>query len=270
MVSHGYAETFSASGRNEIFSGDHGLKPRHQENYRQNACFVTDSSPRRRLSQGTHLRRAGLPIRRNEREIGTQSTTARSLRNHHAMVNLTGRRLDFSAAPKRVCLLRLSAIGDTCHVVPLLHRLRRAWPDTQFTWVIGRREAPLMAQLPGVRFVVFDKRAQGVGGRGLLAALAAEKFDLLLHLQVALRASRLAWRIHAPVKLGFDWKRGRDAQWLFTTDRIAARILLKVPRENSGIPARYSSTFLGAILLFDAARRLGEFFFFISAMPRRP
>jgi heptosyltransferase I len=129
----------------------------------------------------------------------------------------------FAVAPKRVCLLRLSAIGDTCHVVPLLHRLRRAWPDAQFTWVIGRIEAPLMASLPGVRFIIVDKRAQGEERRALLATLQAERFDLLLHLQVALRASRLAWRMHAPVKLGFDRKRARDAQWLFTTHRIPAR-----------------------------------------------
>ena len=30
MVGHGYAESFSASGRIETFSGDHGLEPRHQ------------------------------------------------------------------------------------------------------------------------------------------------------------------------------------------------------------------------------------------------
>src|SRR5579863_223753 len=55
-----------------------------------------------------------------------------------------------------------------------------------------------------------------------------------------------------------------------TADRIAARSLLKVRRDDSGIPAKYSSTFLGAILLFDAARRLREFAFFISAVPQRP
>jgi hypothetical protein len=50
-----------------------------------------------------------------------------------------------------------------------------------------------------------------------------------------------------------------------TADRIAARILVNVLREGSGIPAKYSSTFLGTIVLFDAERRLREFDFFILA-----
>ena len=56
--------------------------------------------------------------------------------------------LPFAVPPKKVCLLRLSAIGDTCHVVPLLRTLQRAWPDAQFTWVIGKLEARLMRLLP--------------------------------------------------------------------------------------------------------------------------
>jgi heptosyltransferase I len=53
--------------------------------------------------------------------------------------------------------------------------------------------------------------------------LRGERFDLLLHLQVALRASLLARRIRADVKLGFDLSRARELQWLFTSQRIAPR-----------------------------------------------
>ena len=66
--------------------------------------------------------------------------------------------------PATVCLLRLSAIGDTCHVVPLLRTLQRAWPQTRFTWLIGRAEARLMVPLlPEVEFITVDKRA-GLAG----------------------------------------------------------------------------------------------------------
>ncbi|MFM7067596.1 MAG: glycosyltransferase family 9 protein [Gammaproteobacteria bacterium] len=124
--------------------------------------------------------------------------------------------------PREVCLLRVSAIGDTCHVVPLLRTLQAAWPEARFTWVIGKLEAKLMRPLlPEVDFITFDKRA---GLRGLLAArreLAARTFDLLLHLQVAFRASLLAQAVRAPVKLGFDHARAREGQAWFTTHRTA-------------------------------------------------
>src|SRR6267378_5107881 len=49
-------------------------------------------------------------------------------------------------------------------------------------------------------------------------------------------------------------------------DRIAAQILLKVPRAGSGTPARYSSPFFGAPLPFAAELRLPHFTFFMRAM----
>src|SRR5207253_1892983 len=51
-----------------------------------------------------------------------------------------------------------------------------------------------------------------------------------------------------------------------TADRIAARILFKALRAGSGTPARYSSTFFGAPLLFAAELRLPDLTFFMRAM----
>ena len=128
-----------------------------------------------------------------------------------------------TAPPESVCILRLSAIGDTCHVVPLLRTLQQAWPRTRFTWVIGRHEARLMGLLPGVEFITLDKRA-GLGGlRALRGALHGRRFDLLLHLQLSLRASLVSAAIPARTRLGFDRARARELQWLFTNARVPAR-----------------------------------------------
>jgi heptosyltransferase I len=125
--------------------------------------------------------------------------------------------------PESVCLLRLSAIGDTCHVVPLLRTLQRAWPDTRFTWIIGRAEARLMTVLPGVEFITVDKRAGLAGLKALRATLKGRQFDLLLHLQLSFRASVVAALVPARIKLGFDRARARELQWLVTNSRIAPR-----------------------------------------------
>src|SRR5437667_142118 len=42
--------------------------------------------------------------------------------------------LPFAEPPRSVCILRLSAIGDTCHVVPIVRTLQQAWPATQLSW----------------------------------------------------------------------------------------------------------------------------------------
>ena len=125
--------------------------------------------------------------------------------------------------PRSLCIVRLSAIGDTCHVVPIVRTLQRAWPQTRITWVIGRVEARLLGLLPGDEFITVDKRAGARALAGLRAALRGREFDVLLHMQLALRASLLSLAIRARRRIGFDRARARELQWLFTNERIAAR-----------------------------------------------
>jgi heptosyltransferase I len=126
------------------------------------------------------------------------------------------------STPQNICILRLSAIGDTCHVVPVLRTLQQAWPESHFTWVIGALESRLLGALPGVEFITVDKRASRAARQDLARRLRGRQFDVLLHLQLALRASLIARQIRATVKLGFDRPRARELQWLFTNRRIAA------------------------------------------------
>jgi heptosyltransferase I len=77
--------------------------------------------------------------------------------------------------------------------------------------------------LPDIEFHLFDKQS-GNGLRRLRGELnSGEPYDVLLHMQVAWRASRVAAAVPARIKLGFDRARARELQWLFTNERIAAR-----------------------------------------------
>ena len=125
--------------------------------------------------------------------------------------------------PESICLLRLSAIGDVTHALPIVHTLQKVWPKTRITWVIGKLEASLVGDLPGVRFITFDKSRGYKAYFDLRKKMANETFDILLHMQVAVRASLASLWIKAPIKLGFDKARARDNQSLFTNARIAAK-----------------------------------------------
>ena len=131
--------------------------------------------------------------------------------------------LPLAEPPRSVCILRLSAIGDTCHVVPIVRTLQQAWPATQLTWIIGKTEARLMSLIEGVEFITVDKRASLAALRALRGQLRGRRFDALLHMQLALRSSLVAHCVPATLKLGFDRARARELQWLFTNARIAAR-----------------------------------------------
>ncbi len=122
--------------------------------------------------------------------------------------------------PERVCVLRLSALGDACHTLAVVRRLQDHWPATRFTWLIGRHEHRLLSLADDIEFITVDKKAGLRGYRDLARTLRGRRFDLSLHLQIALRASLYGALVRAPVKLGFDRQRAREGQWLFTTDRI--------------------------------------------------
>jgi heptosyltransferase I len=105
----------------------------------------------------------------------------------------------------------------------MVRAMQREWPGCRITWIIGRVEAKLMTLLPEVEFLAVDKRRAAAEFSRLRARLRGRRFDVLLHMQVSLRASLLSTLVRAPVKVGFDRARAREMQWLFTNRRIAAR-----------------------------------------------
>ncbi|MGD8380228.1 MAG: glycosyltransferase family 9 protein [Gammaproteobacteria bacterium] len=124
-------------------------------------------------------------------------------------------------SPESLCVLRLSAVGDVCHTLPVVRTLQKHLPRTRITWVIGALEATLLGDIEGVEFITFNKKDGLAGYRRLRRQLAGRHFDVLLQMQVALRASLAALCIPATVRVGFDRARARDFQWLFTNRRIA-------------------------------------------------
>jgi heptosyltransferase I len=129
----------------------------------------------------------------------------------------------FAAAPDSLCVLRLSALGDVCHVLPVVRTLQDAWPATRITWILGKLEHKLLGHLPDIEFVVFDKKAGMQGYRDLRAQVRGRRFDALLHMQLALRASAASLMVSARHRVGFDRERAREAQWAFTNATIAPR-----------------------------------------------
>ena len=114
-------------------------------------------------------------------------------------------------------MLRLSAIGD----VVTSWRDRKLQARGRKRSLRGDRKA--RTQLLGhiqIEFVVYDKQ-QGIKGlRALRRQFKGRQFDLLMHMQLAIRASAVATVIPARTKLGFDVSRARELQWMFTTHRI--------------------------------------------------
>ena len=121
-----------------------------------------------------------------------------------------------------ICVLRLSAIGDTCHALAVIRRLQDNWPSARISWIIGKTEARLMDGIDGVELLVYDKTRGRSARNELRERLADRHFDVALCMHASLRANRLCHLIPSARRIGFDRARARDFQWLFTNERIAA------------------------------------------------
>jgi len=130
---------------------------------------------------------------------------------------------DYTSAPQSICVLRLSAIGDCCHTLPVVRTLQRKFPDCRITWVIGTTEHNLLKGVYGVEFITFDKSNSLQSWRKLRRELADRRFDILLHMNASWRANLVRTAIRASTTIGFDRQRARDFQWLFSDERIAPR-----------------------------------------------
>jgi heptosyltransferase I len=129
--------------------------------------------------------------------------------------------LPLTSPPGSLCILRLSALGDISHVLPLLRTIQDYWPHTRLSWIIGKREYQLVYDIPDIEFILFDKSAGLRGYQAMRRQLRGRNFDVLLHMQTSLRANLVSRLVHSPIKLGFDRQRAKDLQWLFTNHKIA-------------------------------------------------
>ncbi len=128
--------------------------------------------------------------------------------------------LPFKQPPSSLCILRLSAIGDICHTLPIIRTIQKHWPGTKLTWIIGKTEYPLVNEIKNINFIIFDKANGLKAYKNIHQQLKNTQFDALLHMQMSLRTSLISLLVKTKIKLGFDKQRAKDLQWLFTNTNI--------------------------------------------------
>lgn len=121
----------------------------------------------------------------------------------------------------KICLFRLSAIGDATHALTVVREIQAQAPDAEITWIIGRLEHKLMLGLEDVEFIEFDKAEGFAGFRNLRSQLKGRRFDVLLQMQVAFRANLVSTLINADRRIGYDKQRSKDFHGAVINERIA-------------------------------------------------
>ncbi|MEA2708586.1 MAG: heptosyltransferase [Phycisphaerales bacterium] len=136
--------------------------------------------------------------------------------------------LEFPSPPRRILLIKPSAIGDVVHALPVLNLLRRRWPEAHIAWLVTPACSNLLDGHPMLNEVILFER--GRFGRGwrepaaaaglfsFLKGLRHREFDLVVDLQGLFRSGWMTWQTRAPVRIGFA--NAREFSPVFYTHRV--------------------------------------------------
>ncbi len=87
--------------------------------------------------------------------------------------------------PRRILIVRLSALGDAALTLPLAAAIRAKIPDAKIGWVVGSLGAPLVEDSPDVDRVHVMRKSKGRlrETRRLAREIRAEGYDVSLDVQ---------------------------------------------------------------------------------------
>lgn len=109
---------------------------------------------------------------------------------------------------RRALIVRLGALGDIVHAIPVAAALRRAWPDAEIDWLVSARHREILDAVTCLdRTIAVNDRGSARGGRALVSAvreIRARRYDVVLDLQGLIKSAVLARLSGASRVIGFS------------------------------------------------------------------
>jgi heptosyltransferase-1 len=143
----------------------------------------------------------------------------------------------------RILIIKLSALGDVIHTLPVLHKLRRRYPAARIDWLTTPAIAELLRPHPAISNIIEIARndwlqpwrwSSYTNAAQLAARLAAMRYEIVVDMHGQLRTAFLTLATRAPVRIGFD--RPRSKVW-----KASPRVLPKHARRHAWKGAREGS-----------------------------
>ena len=152
---------------------------------------------------------------------------------------------------RKILLIKLSAVGDVVHTIPVLNKLRRRYPAAQLDWLVTPAIAELLRHHSAITNIIeFEREAWSTPWRlapftsyaRLAAKLRSAAYDLVVDMHGQFRTAALTLATGAPARIGFDrprasvwdasprkfpeqarkhaWQGAREGSWLAYTHHI--------------------------------------------------
>ncbi len=131
--------------------------------------------------------------------------------------------------PRRILIIKPSALGDIILALPALSALKRSFPEARISWFVRPEFAPLITGHPFISdIILFDRKQLSKWWcspdsfkslRSLIKQLRAGKFDLVFDFQGLFRTGFFSWVTGS--KRRFGMAGARELAHLFYTDKIS-------------------------------------------------
>jgi heptosyltransferase I len=144
---------------------------------------------------------------------------------------------------QRILIVRLGALGDIVHAIPVAAALRRAHPSARIDWLVSAKHRDILDLVPVIdRRLVINDRGSATGGASLwttIGELRRQRYDVAIDLQGLIKSAVLARSSGAARAIGFSSGYARESMArLFYTDAYdGGRGGLFDPRETRHVVA---------------------------------
>jgi heptosyltransferase I len=129
-----------------------------------------------------------------------------------------------TAAPRHVCIVLLTGLGDVVHGLPIANALKAADPACRITWVVEPMPAAVLRHHGAIdEIVVFEKKRGWRGVRDLARTLAGRDIHVAVNVNNDEKSAFPTLLSRAPRRIGFGRDRARDGVWLAANERLPAR-----------------------------------------------
>ena len=174
-------------------------------------------------------RRIRLPSARRREILAGESSFAGTAKSIplQTLACVSGER---SRMGERLLLIRLGAIGDVVHTLPLASAIKDARPDSHITWVVEPAPRQVLLGNPDIDEILtvdtkaWRKKLRTGGFSALKRDLLAVRnvgADVAIDAQGLIKSGFLAWASGAPVRIGFEHRFCREGMnVLFTTHQV--------------------------------------------------
>ncbi len=127
--------------------------------------------------------------------------------------------------PRKILIVRLSAIGDVIHALPALRRLREAFPSSEIGWIVEDSAAAFVEGHPDLDRLHTIPKRRWRGAflrrwfseiRPFFREIRRIGYDVAIDFQGLTKSGAAAWLSAAAVRIGFGDRQGAELNKLFT------------------------------------------------------